>query len=127
MQSGDKWGEKQRKRAKLLFDMHPKIKEAYGHVCSLRAIFRDKNLTKEAARIKLHEWHQRVADSNLREIKAARDAIKYKEEEVLNYFNNRSTNASAESLNSKMKGFRVQIRGVQDLPFFLFRVATIFG
>ena len=127
MQNGGEWGDKQRERAKLLFEMHPKIKEAYGHVCSLRAIFRNKDLTKETARVKLHEWYQRVAESNLREIKAARDAIKYKEEEVLNYFNNRSTNASAESLNSKMKGFRAQIRGVQDLPFFLFRVATIFG
>lgn len=79
------------------------------------------------ARVKLHEWYQRVANSNLREIKVARDAIKYREEEVLNYFNNRSTNASAESLNSKTKGFRAQVRGVQDLPFFMYRVATIFG
>ena len=126
-QSGDKWGEKQRERANLLFDMHPKIKEAYGHVCSLRAIFRDQSLNKETARVKLHEWYQRVANSNLREIKVARDAIKYREEEVLNYFNNRSTNASAESLNSKTKGFRAQVRGVQDLPFFMYRVATIFG
>ncbi len=126
-QSGDKWGEKQRERANLLFDMHPKIKEAYGHVCSLRAIFRDKSLNKETARVKLHEWYQRVANSNLREIKVARDAIKYREEEVLNYFNNRSTNASAESLNSKTKGFRAQVRGVQDLSFFMYRVATIFG
>lgn len=77
--------------------------------------------------MKLHEWYQRVANSNLREIKVARDAIKYREEEVLNYFNNRSTNASAESLNLKTKGFRAQVRGVQDLPFFMYRVATIFG
>lgn len=127
MQSGDKWGEKQKERALLLFNMHPKIKEAHGLVCSLRSIFGNKDLTKETAREKLHEWYQSVSKSTLREIKAARDLIKYKEEEVLNYFNNRSTNASAESLNSKMKGFRAQIRGVQDLPFFMFRVATIFG
>ena len=31
---------------------------------------------------------------------------KSKEDEVLNYFVNRATNAAAESLNSKMKGFR---------------------
>ena len=51
----------------------------------------------------------------------------YKEEEVLNYFINRSTNAHAESLNSKLKGFRAQLRGVQDLPFFMFRASIIFG
>ncbi|WP_167529941.1 transposase, partial [Segatella copri] len=46
---------------------------------------------------------------------------------VLNYFNNRSTNASAESLNSKMKGFRAQVRGVADLTFFMYRMMMIFG
>ena len=55
------------------------------------------------------------------------DIAKRKEDEVLNYFINRSTNAHAESLNSKLKGFRAQLRGVQDLPFFMFRASVIFG
>ncbi len=42
-----------------------------------------------------------------------------------NYFNARSTNASAESLNSKMKAFMAQLRGVSDLPFFMYRMSTI--
>ena len=67
-----------------------------------------------------------VSACALREVKAARDAIKYKEG-VLNYFINRSTNAHAESLNSKLKGFRAQLRCVQDLPFFMFRASMIFG
>lgn len=46
---------------------------------------------------------------------------------VLNYFIACSTNASAESLNSKMKAFRAQLRGVSDLPFFMYRLSTIFG
>ncbi|MDD6314474.1 MAG: DDE transposase, partial [Porphyromonadaceae bacterium] len=44
-----------------------------------------------------------------------------------NYFINRSTNASAESLNSKLKGFRSQLHGVSDLPFFMYRISRIFG
>lgn len=62
-----------------------------------------------------------ISVCTLREVKAAKDAIKYKEDEVLNYFINRSANAHAESLNSKLKGFRTQLRGVQYLPFFMFR------
>ena len=27
----------------------------------------------------------------------------------------------------KLKGFRAQLRGVQDLPFFMFRASMIFG
>ena len=53
--------------------------------------------------------------------------LKSTEYEVINYFVNHSTNAAAESLNSKMKGFRSELRGVRDLPFFLFRCARIFG
>ena len=64
--------------------------------------------------------------SRLRELIAVRDTIKSKEEYVLNYFNNRSTNAAAESLNSKMKGFRAQVRGVSDLPFFMYHMMKIF-
>ena len=46
--------------------------------------------------------------------------IKYHENEILNYFINRSTNAGAESFNSKLKGFRAVVRGVRDKKYFLF-------
>lgn len=77
--------------------------------------------------MKLYEWYQAIADCSLREVKSARDAIKEREEYVLNYFINRATNSAAESLNSKLKGFRAQVRGVSDLPFFIYRVCQIFG
>ena len=72
-------------------------------------------------------WYKEVADCTIREIKSARDCIKAKEEEVLNYFINRHTNASAESFNSKIKGFKAQLHGVADIPFFMYRLCTIFG
>ena len=84
-------------------------------------------LTRNAAKVKLHEWYQAIADCSFREVKSARNAIKDREEYVLNYFINRATNAAAESLNSKLKGFRAQVRGVSDLPFFMYRVCQIFG
>jgi transposase len=40
-------------------------------------------------------------------------------EEILNFFVNRSTNASAESFNAKIKAFRASLRGVVDIKFFL--------
>ncbi|MGL5957041.1 MAG: transposase [Phocaeicola sp.] len=39
--------------------------------------------------------------------------------EILNFFNNRATNASAECFNAKLKKLRVDLRGVNDVPFFL--------
>ena len=44
---------------------------------------------------------------------------------IANYFENRLTNAAAESFNAKVKAFRNQCRGVSDIPFFIFRLKTI--
>ena len=125
-QSGDKWGESKKERAKILFDLYPQVSEGYSLICKVRSIFKQK-ITPEQAREKLHEWYKDVSKCTLREIKSARDCIKAKEQYVQNYFENRSTNAAAESLNSKIKGFRAQLHGVADIPFFLYRVCTIFG
>ena len=125
--SGDDWGGNQRERAKMLFGLYPKLREAYSLVCQLRCIFRDRGLTREMAEVRLHKWYKSVSEANIKEIISARDCIKEKEEHVLNFFINRSTNASAESLNSKMKGFRSELRGVRDLPFYLYRCSMIFG
>ena len=46
---------------------------------------------------------------------------------ILNYLDRRNTNASAESFNAKIKGFRKAFRGVRDVKFFLFRLTKIFA
>ena len=124
--SREKWSLTQEKRAKILFELYPKLEEAYNLINSLRAVFRNKKLTKETAEKKLEEWYGKVAACTLREIKSVRDTIKFYEDEILNYFIERQTNASAESLNSKIKCFRAQVKGVRDIPFFMYRLATVF-
>ena len=110
----------------MLTEIEPRMKVAYGLLCALRNIF-SKIQDREKARKALHKWYKNVGNTRIREITSVRDTIKSKEEYILNYFNNRSTNASAESFNSKVKGLRAQVHGVNDLPFFMFRCATIFG
>ena len=95
-------------------------------VCAVCTIFK-MQISREEAKEKLHDWYKKVNACTLREVKASRNTIKAKEEHVLNYFINRSTNASAESLNSEIKSFRGQVHGVADVPFLLYRVCTIFG
>ena len=125
--SRDKWTEKEKERAKILFELYPKLEEAYNLVNNLRTIFRNKSLTKETAKDKFTEWYAKVTKSTLREIKAVKDSIKHYEDEILNYFDKRETNASAESLNSKMKCFRSSLRGVRDIPYFFYRSMMVFG
>ena len=125
--SGEKWSEKQKAKANLLFGLAPKLKEAYSLVCELRGIFKNKKLNKDTAREKLKVWYKKVSESKIKEIIAAKNTLKAKENDVLNYFVNHATNAAAESLNSKMKGFRSELRGVRDMPFFMYRCTMIFG
>ena len=110
----------------MVFEFAPKLKEAYSLVCKLRTIFRNKKFTKETTRTKLNEWYKEVSASRIVEMISAMKTLKTKEDEMLNFFVNRATNA-AESLNSKMKGFRSELRGVRDRPFYLFRCSRIFG
>ena len=124
--SYDKWTESQKKRAKILFELYPKLKIAYDIVNKLRAIYRSK-INKEEARTKLHEWYSEVSASHISELISVRDVLKRKEEEFLNFFINRSSNARAETIHSKIKGFRTQYRGVTDLDFFLFRIWKVLG
>lgn len=126
MKSPDSWTDFQKKEMRLLFEIEPKMKAAYGLLCALRNIF-SKMTDRKKARRALHKWYRNVEKTRIREIISVRDTIKAKEEYILNYFNNRSTNASAESFNSKVKGLRAQVHGVNDLPFFMFRCSKIFG
>ena len=47
--------------------------------------------------------------------------------DILNIFDNISTNASAESFNAKIKNFRAQLRGISDVKYFLFRLQKIYA
>jgi transposase len=126
MKSPEDWTEFQRGEMKLLFEIEPKMKAAFGLLCALRNIF-SKIKDRKQARKALHKWYKNVGKTRIRELVSVRDTVKAKEEYVLNYFNNRSTNAAAESFNSKVKGLRAQVHGVNDLAFFTFRCSKIFG
>ncbi|MDU3909719.1 MAG: transposase, partial [Prevotella bivia] len=44
-----------------------------------------------------------------------------------NFYNNRASNAAAESFNSKIKLFRANLRGVTDKKIFIFRLSKLYG
>jgi transposase len=56
-----------------------------------------------------------------------RQTIKLQEATILNSFDGRRTNAAAESFTAKIKNFRALQRGVREVPFFLYRLAKIYG
>jgi transposase len=124
--SPEKWSPSQKQRAKILFAQYPDIKEAFSLTHDLRLIYA-KTKDKAVAYTKLAHWYNKVTDSGFRSFNSITGTIHTHYREILNFFENRSTNASAESFNAKLKAFRATLRGVCDVKFFLFRVAKIYG
>ena len=77
----------------------------------------DKSLTKQTAQKRLMQWYNKVTDFDDSNFNTVSATIYQRQDEVLNYFVNRQTNASAESLNAKIKHFRAQLHGVVDVKF----------
>lgn len=121
----DDWTANQAKRAKILFEKYPKLKTAYNLALEFRAIY--KNTCKNKARIQFNEWKERVVNTAIEEFNSAVNSLEYHIDNILNFFDNRSTNANAESFNSKIKGFRANLRGVTKVDFFLFRLEKLFA
>lgn len=123
--SPEKWTQNQYIRSKILFEQYPDIKKAFNLNQSLRNIYNTKSSIK-VAYTKLAHWYNEVEKSGFRAFNAIANTISINYRSILNYFINRSTNASAESFNAKIKAFRAQFRGVKNVEFFLYRLTTIF-
>ena len=87
----------------------------------------DSNSKKDAARLSLARWYNKVDIVGFKSFNVIAATIYEHYDEVLNYFNNRSTNAFAESFNAKIKQFRAMLRGISDVKFFFFSLAKLYA
>ena len=124
--SAEKWTESQKARAKVLFREFPELGEAYSLSHSLRMIFA-KNTIKDAARLSMAKWYDKVDQAGFHSFNVIAATFYEHYDDILNFYNNRSSNASAESFNAKIKNFRASLRGIVDEKFFLFRLAKIYA
>ena len=121
-----KWTASQIRRAEILFELYPTIEKAYNLAQELSYIF-ENNTDKNVARLKLAHRYNKVEKSEFKSFNTIARSIQMHYVPILNYFNNRSTNASAESFNAKIKEFRAQFRGVRDIKFYLYRLTKLFA
>ena len=119
------WTLNQKKRADLLFAKYPQIKQAYDLCIGFRNIY--KCVLKQQAIEKFIDWKNKVQQVNIKEFNSVVNSIEHHFDNIMNFFNNRITNANAESFNSKIKNFRANLRGVTDIKFFLFRLQKLFA
>jgi len=121
-----KWSPNQLERANVLFELYPDIQNAYNLTQDLRNIF-EKTTDKIIGFARLAKWHEKVNQSGFKSFNTISRTIINHYQTILNYFDNRSTNASAEAFNAKIKAFRTQFRGVRNIEFFLFRLTNIYA
>lgn len=124
--SEQNWTLEQATRANVLFNLYPDIKKAYGLSQKLSWIY-NNTTDKTYALTRLAKWHEDVEQAGFKSFNTLSRTIVNHYKRILNYFDNRSTNASAESFNAKIKAFRAQYRGVRDVNFFLFRLSKLFA
>jgi len=108
-----------------LFEKYPILQKAYKLTLAFRAIY--KAQSKEKALLWFDSWKREIQEAQIAEFNTVVNSIEYHLGNILNFFNNRSTNGNAESFNSKIKGFRANLRGVTDVSFFLFRLQKLFA
>lgn len=117
--SDHKWTSEQKERAFVLFERYPDIEKAYKLSQELSWIF-NNTTEKIYAFTRLARWADKVEQAGYKSFNTVSRTINIHHKKILNYFDNKSTNASAESFNAKIKAFRSQFRGVGDINFFLF-------
>ena len=121
-----KWTQNQSKRAEILFEHCTDLKKAFELSQNLSWIFQNiKDKTIGLSR--LAKWYEKVRQAGLKSFNSIARTMFIHYQNILNYFDNRSTNASAESFNARIKTFRTQFRGVRNIPFFLFSLSTTFA
>ena len=121
-----KWNEQQQARAAILFQMFPELEKAYNLYLKLVDIFNKKSIPG-VARLDLARWYNEVDAFGYEGFSKVIETFENHNDAIVNYFENRLTNASAESFNAKIKAFRTQFRGVGNIKFFMYRLTTLYS
>lgn len=88
------WTDRQKQRAVVLFEQFPELKAGYDLTMCFRGIY-ETSKTCEQAQRRFLDWFQKVDASSFDSFKTAAHYLRDHLDTILNYFPDRSTNASA--------------------------------
>ena len=121
-----KWTPSQWRRGEILFERYPALEQAYHLSLQLGSVYHTSK-SKGVAFTKLAQWYDKVEKAGFASFGIVARSVEAHYKNILNYFDHRSTNASAESFNAKIKAFRASFRGVGNVSFFLYRLKNIYA
>ena len=93
-----------------MFERYSEIPKSYDSSMKLTTIFNHCKCKEEAFK-KLVLWYNKIEEARINSFRAVFRTIETHYGTILNYFDNRSTNASVEAYNDKIKSFRASARG----------------
>lgn len=109
--------ENQKEELQKMSKMNLKTGKAYRLKLAFQDIY-NMNYSKDIAEIEFKEWIQWAVRSKLVEFKNAAKTIGSKLEGILNYFENRLTNAVLEGTNSMIQSIKSRARGYKKIENF---------
>lgn len=116
----------QKQRTDLLFKYFRDFKEFYYLSLQLGRIY-STPYEKNVARVKMALWFNQLKKWEYPQFNTIIKTFSNYYERILNFFDERLTNAATEAFNAKIKQLRATFRGVADTKFFLFRLAKLFA
>jgi len=114
----NKWTPTQRHRAEVLFRYYPQLETAYKLTMQLKSIYHTTK-DKGVAFAKLARWYEDIEKSGFDYFNTVKNSVSAHYKTILNFFDNRSTNASAESFNAKVKWINPESCGDTQIKLYL--------
>ena len=106
---------------KRLFELSPKLKQAYRYREQLTAIFNQK-LSKKKALHKINNWYKRVKKSGLTCFDSFLSTLDNWNDEITNFFLDRNNSAFVEGFNNKIKVLKRRCYGIFNLSHLFQRI-----
>jgi transposase len=128
-QSPEKWSEAGKDVMRQVFENHNELSEAYDLTQKFKKWYDVSNHIKAKSLIiqELHQWYLEVKKSGFNEFKSVVKMIRKHENEIINFFTYKQTNAKAERLNGKINRFISNNYGIKDKDFAMYRIAKYFS
>ncbi len=128
-QSQSNWTDYQSELANELFDKFPQLQTAYQLSEDFKTWYtpgkqHNSRLVNEKL---LFGWYEKAENSGLKQFESVIKMIEKHEEEIINYFDSKHTNAKAENMNGKIQRFISNNYGIKDKDFNIYRIAMYFS
>lgn len=109
--------EQQKKLENLLNSEYLETSIVYKYKLQFQEIY-NSIITKEEAKERIKIWIKEVANTKIKELKKLAKTIGMKLDNILNYFENRITNATLEGINSIIQLSKSRARGFKNIENF---------